>query len=187
MKDRRREKIVKSSVKSFFLENFLSANVELFPLWVSLVLVCLGSACVLPICMFPVSCEGFSTPIFVEWMLTALNLAEKNGSPVLGRAVEVVALKCFKLTDCWSGEYGDLSWVTERFRNEHTACSHEDAGFSRTSWILFLSFFLPAFGPEGGCYFCTCGFTCCEEVQLVYECASCSLHQCECLLLWNQP
>lgn len=30
--ERRREKIVKSSVKSFFLQNFLSVNVELFPL-----------------------------------------------------------------------------------------------------------------------------------------------------------
>lgn len=149
----------------------------------------LGSACVLPICMFPVSSEGFSTPIILEWMLTALNLAEKNGSPVLGRAVEDAALKCLKLTDCWSGERGNLSWVTERFQNEDIACSHEDAAFSRTSWIVFLSFFSSCLWAWRRFYFCTCGFACCEEVQsgCTNECASCSLHQCEFLLLWNQP
>lgn len=147
-----RMKIVKSCLKSVFLDSFLSATVELFPLEFLSNLVHLQCLCPARLCVSRCFLWGFSTPIVIEWVLTALNLAEKKCQPTLRKSCRGC---CFEVsqTDSWGGVCGGLFWVTEQVRNEDIGGSHEDAAFSRTSWLLFFSFSSCLWGLEEGVSF----------------------------------
>lgn len=154
----------------------------------------LGVGWVLPVCVFPVLCGGFSAVISAEPVLTALMLAEKN-PPVLEIAVEDAAW-CVWENWLLRWRIWDLSRVEQVYVNsrgfvlrewEHGVYSNEDGAFNITSstWFLFLLFLFSLCGRKVFISTPVVSLAMKRCDQGVWMCFSVSQYWCGFLFLWN--